>query len=301
MRASSFRYLIKNGVKNLWNNRMMTIASVGTLIACLLIVGFAVLFSVNIDSIVQYAAQQNEVVIFLSLDAPDGYETTLMEELKEIDGLGNLTFVSREEAFEKVREELGEKGSLLDGMENDHYLPDSIRAKLTAPEKVDSILAAVNRMDYVDEAQAPTDLAKTLVNVRKIVNTVGGAMIAALVIVSLVIIINTIRASVFSRRKEINIMKYVGATNAFIRIPFIVEGVLLGLFAAIVAFLAVWGGYTVFINAVAGNSSSWLASVIDHLVPFRDLAGQLAGYFLLSGVLTGGLGSVLSMRGHLKV
>lgn len=301
MRASSFRYLVKSGVKNLWNNRMMTIASVGTLIACLLIVGFAVLFSINVDSIVEYMGQQNEIVVFMELDTPEEYMSVMKDDLAEMDGLGTITYISRQQAFEDYKAKLGDKADILDGMEDNHYLPASFRAKILDPEKVDILMTSIRRMDYVNEVQAPTDLAKTLVSVRKMVNTLGGAVIAALVAVSLVIITNTIRASVFNRRKEINIMKYVGATNSFIRIPFLVEGVLLGVIAAVVAYLAIWGGYTVFLNAMSTESSSWLSSITQHVVPFRQVSGKLMLWFLVAGILTGGLGSTLSMRGHLKV
>lgn len=301
MRASSFRYLIKTGVKNLWNNRMMTIASVGTLIACLLIVGFAVLFSINVDSIVEYMGQQNEIVVFMELDTPEEYMSVMKDDLAEMDGLGTITYISRQQAFEDYKAKLGDKADILDGMEDNHYLPASFRAKILDPEKVDILMTSIRRMDYVNEVQAPTDLAKTLVSVRKMVNTLGGAVIAALVAVSLVIITNTIRASVFNRRKEINIMKYVGATNSFIRIPFLVEGVLLGVIAAVVAYLAIWGGYTVFLNAMSTESSSWLSSITQHVVPFRQVSGKLMLWFLVAGILTGGLGSTFSMRGHLKV
>lgn len=301
MRASSFRYLVKTGVKNLWNNRMMTIASVGTLIACLLIVGFAVLFSINVDSIVEYMGQQNEIVVFMELDTPEEYMSVMKDDLAEMDGLGTITYISRQQAFEDYKAKLGDKADILDGMEDNHYLPASFRAKILDPEKVDILMTSIRRMDYVNEVQAPTDLAKTLVSVRKMVNTLGGAVIAALVAVSLVIITNTIRASVFNRRKEINIMKYVGATNSFIRIPFLVEGVLLGVIAALVAYLAIWGGYTVFLNAMSTESSSWLSSITQHVVPFRQVSGKLMLWFLVAGILTGGLGSTFSMRGHLKV
>ena len=301
MRASSFRYLVKSGVKNLWNNRMMTIASLGTLIACLLIVGFAVLFSINVDNIVEYMGQQNEIVVFMELDTPEEYMSVMKDDLAEMDGLGTITYISRQQAFEDYKAKLGDKADILDGMEDDHYLPASFRAKILDPEKVDILMTSIRRMDYVNEVQAPTDLAKTLVSVRRMVNTLGGAVIAALVAVSLVIITNTIRASVFNRRKEINIMKYVGATNSFIRIPFLVEGVLLGVIAAVIAYLAIWGGYTVFLNAMSTESSSWLSSITQHVMPFRQVSGKLMLWFLVAGILTGGLGSTFSMRGHLKV
>ena len=301
MRASSFRYLVKNGIKNLWNNRMMTVASVGTLIACLLIVGFAVLFSINVDNIVKFVGEQNEIVVFVDLDAPEGYSDTLQSQLSQMEGLGDITYVSKDQAMDDVINKYldGDVG-LMDGVEND-FLPESFRAKILDTEHLDTILSQIESMDHILKVDAPTDLSNTLMHMRKMVNTFGGAIILALVIVSLVIITNTIRASVFARRKEINIMKYVGANNAFIRIPFIVEGITLGLIAALAAFGIIWGGYNIFLNAITSESNTWLASISQNLVPFKHISYQILGYFLISGIVGGGFGSAMSMRGHLKV
>ena len=301
MRASSFRYLVKNGIKNLWNNRMMTVASIGTLIACLLIVGFAVLFSINVDNIVKFVGEQNEIVVFVDLDAPEGYSDTLQSQLSQMEGLGDITYVSKDQAMDDVINKYldGDVG-LMDGVEND-FLPESFRAKILDPEHLDTILSQIESMDHILKVDAPTDLSNTLMHMRKMVNTFGGAIILALVIVSLVIITNTIRASVFARRKEINIMKYVGANNAFIRSPFIVEGITLGLIAALAAFGIIWGGYNIFLNAITSESNTWLASISQNLVPFKHISYQILGYFLISGIVVGGFGSAMSMRGHLKV
>ena len=301
MRTSSFRYLMKNGIKNLWNNRMMTIASIGTLIACLLIVGLAVLFSINVDNIVKFVGEQNEIVVFIDLEAPQDYNPILRARLSQIEGLGDITFVSRDQAMDDVINKYldGDVG-LMEGLEND-FLPESFRAKILDPERLDTILSQIKNMDHILKVDAPTDLSNTLMQMRKMVNTLGGGIIAALIVVSLVIITNTIRASVFARRKEINIMKYVGATNTFIRIPFVVEGIALGLIAALVAFGIVWGGYNIFLNGITSESNTWLASVSQNLVPFKDISYQLLGYFLISGIVVGGFGSAMSMRGHLKV
>ncbi len=301
MRASSFRYLVKSGIRNLWSNRMMSIASVGTLMACLLIVGVASLISINMDNIVKFVGEQNEIVVFLELDVPVGENVSIRGKLNQIDGLGDIEYVSKEQAMDDVINKYldGDVG-LMEGMEND-FLPESFRAKILKPEKLDEILAEIKKFDHVLKVDAPTDLSNTLLRVRTMVNTFGGAIIIALIIVSLVIVTNTIRASVFSRRKEINIMKYVGANNLFIRIPFVVEGVALGLFAALAAFFIIWGGYNIFLNAVSSDLNTWLSSISNNLVPFGKISYKILGYFLISGITVGGFGSAMSMRGHLKV
>ena len=301
MRASSMRYLVKNGFKNLWNNRMMTVASVGTLIACLLIVGIAVLFSLNVDNMVEYVGEQNELVIFMEAGTTENQLSETRNQLSKISGLGDVTYVSSEEAMQSIVDKyLDGDAGLLEGMDND-FMPASFRCRITDPEIVSEITDTLQALPYVQEVEAPTEITETLVRLRKMINVFGGAIIVALVIVSLVIITNTIRASVFTRRREINIMKYVGATNSFIRIPFIVEGMVLGLLSACIAFGLVWAGYNVFLDIIRMESTSLMAGVVNQVMPFSELATQVLGCFLLSGISVGCIGSVFSMRGYLKV
>lgn len=301
MRASSMRYLVKNGFKNLWNNRMMTVASVGTLIACLLIVGIAVLFSLNVDNMVEYVGEQNELVIFMEVGTTENQLSETRSQLSKISGLGDITYVSSEEAMQSIVDKyLDGDAGLLEGMD-DGFMPASFRCRITDPEIVSEITDTLQALPYVQEVEAPTEITETLVRLRKMINVFGGAIIVALVIVSLVIITNTIRASVFTRRREINIMKYVGATNSFIRIPFIVEGMVLGLLSACIAFGLVWAGYNVFLDIIRMESTSLMAGVVNQVMPFSELATQVLGCFLLSGISVGCIGSVFSMRGYLKV
>ena len=301
MRASSMRYLMRNGFKNLWNNRLMTIASVGTLVACLLIVGVAVLFSLNVDNMVEYVGEQNELVVFMETDTSDEDLKTMETALSKTEGLGDVTYVSSSEAMQSIVDKyLDGDAGLLEGMD-DGFMPASFRCRITDPELARELTAEIKAMDHVSNVEAPTEITESLVKMRKMINIFGGAIIAALVIVSLVIITNTIRASVFTRRREINIMKYVGATNSFIRIPFVVEGIMLGLLSALIAFGIVWGGYNFFLDIIRMESTSLMASVLIQVMPFSELATRVLAYFLLSGVSVGCIGSVFSMRGYLKV
>lgn len=301
MRASSMRYLVKNGFKNLWNNRMMTVASVGTLVACLLIVGIAVLFSLNVDNMVEYVGEQNELVVFMEVGTTEEQLSETQSQLKRLNGLGDVTYVSSEEAMQSIVDKyLDGDAGLLEGMD-DTFMPASFRCRITDPESAAELQKTLESMDHVQTVEAPTEITETLVRLRKMINIFGGAIIIALVVVSLVIITNTIRASVFTRRREISIMKYVGATNSFIRIPFVVEGVVLGLLSACIAFGLVWVGYNVFLDVIRLESTSLMAGVISQVMPFSELSTQVLGCFLLSGISVGCIGSVFSMRGYLKV
>ena len=161
----------------------------------------------------------------------------------------------------------------------------------------------IQSLEEVYSIQASTQVASTMTTLRQVINVVGWAIVAALVVVSLVIITNTIRASIYSRRKEINIMKYVGATNAFIRLPFIVEGICLGILSA--AHLLRAGQRRVLLSAFRAGSTSisdgWVQQLFGQMIPYGDIAWGLALFFLAASVLLGVLGSLISIRKHIKV
>ncbi|MGI5958614.1 MAG: permease-like cell division protein FtsX [Massiliimalia sp.] len=329
MKANSFSYLSKQGVKNLWLNRMMTLASVGVLTACLLIVGFAIVLTENIDSMVHYVESQNEFVAFMpteeqyieqqvangeepmvaTADTPEGetpaWQTFVEQVRAEIEALPNVsgvTYISKEEGLESMKEQMGDYAALFDDLENDNPLNDTFTIKVKDLTKLEETCLQVQEIDGIQSVNAANDVADTLTFIRKIVNTAGGAIILALVIVSLVIIVNTIRATIFTRRKEINIMKYVGATNSFIRLPFIVEGIILGLIAAGIAYLIIWGGYSYLVQSFEqGMVPSFIGAAFKHIIPFSDIAVNLALFFGISSVGIGVVGSMISIRSHIKV
>ena len=301
MKGGSAKYLIKEGFRNLWTNRLMTFASVGVLTACLLLVGFAVLFSENVSSIVGYVEEQNELVAFLKKDNTEEENLALQKQIAAMEDVDEVVYVTKEEAWDIQKEKLGDAASLLEeNGDNPYYAYFTIREKDL--EKIDITTAAIEKLDGIEKVNSSNGFAKSIVQIRKMVNIFGGAVIAALVLVSLVIIANTIRSVVFSRRKEINIMKYVGATNGFIRVPFLVEGVILGVIAAAVSFLLIWGGYSLLYDALTGDMmASFVANALKSMLPFREVALQVGLLFLGAGVLTGTLGSLISVRNHLKV
>ncbi len=330
MKGNSFKYLLKQGVKSLWSNRMMTLASVGVLTACLLIVGFAVLLTENINNMVKYMEDQNEVVAFmyteadyhdkmeaegqtpftLSSETPEGETSWWSEFIEETqqkietvdDNIQEVTFVSKEEGLQQQKEQWGEKGSLLDDYQGEENpLPDSFVVKIKDLSRLSQTKSSLEQIEGIESVRAADSVANTLTDIKRLVNIVGWSIVAALVIVSLVIITNTIRATIFSRRKELNIMKYVGATNSFIRLPFIVEGICLGLISAVIAYLCIWLGYSYVLGTFLDQASSWLQSAFASIIPFQNVALDLGAFFLISSVAIGVLGSIVSIRNHIRV
>jgi len=291
MKLSSMRYLLREGFRNIWQNRFMALASIGVLVACLLLTGGAFLVFKNIDNAFDWVYGQNVVVVFAD-DTVTEQDLQVMEDgLNGITNVQSVEFMSKDDLLQKYVDSIPEATfSDLEGENNP--LLDSFVVTFVDLEKFDSTITQIEKLDHIDDISYNGDIAKTLSDVREIVMIIGGWIIAILLIVSLFIIINTIKLTVYNRRLEIYIMKSVGATNAFIRIPFIVEGVVLGLIAAGLSYGALFYIYTK------------LAEIIDlgmtPLVPFSDVWFVLLIGFLAAGAATGIIGSTVSMGKYLK-
>lgn len=301
MKGSSFKYLLKEGVRNLWTNRVMALTSIGILTTCLLLVGAAYAVTLNVNSMVRFVESQNEMSVFLFRETAEEDIPSIRSEIENIPNVAEATFISKEEGLQKTMEDFGDDAYLLEDIQDRNPVPDMFVVKVADIARTAETKAAIEQIGGVEQVNAATGMATTLTNVRDIVATLGSTIILALGIISLVIIANTIRATIFTRRKEINIMKFVGATNSFIRIPFLVEGFMLGLISALISYLVIWGAYTYLISAITGDSSSFLQSAFASLIPFRELAGQMAVFFGVTGTVLGTFGSAISIRNHVKV
>lgn len=302
MRGSSFGYLLKEGARSVFKNRLMSFASIGVLTCCLILIGSAFLLSLNITNVVGYAESQNEVVVFLEDDLDDSDVSSIKDELNSNSNIIDVRFVSKDDALEETKGELGEASELLEGIEgSENPLPDSYVIKIENIDMLGKTVSEVEKIDGVLQVNAPEDVAKTLVQIRHITIGAGIAIIAVLGVVSVMIIANTIKISVYSRRKEINIMKFVGATDRFIKLPFIIEGILIGLIASIISYLALWGGYSYLVYWVSENPNSLFAFAQNTLINFNEIALYIGATFVAAGTLIGGFGSMIFARKHLRV
>lgn len=301
MRGDSFSYLLKQGIIGLWLNRVMSLASIAILTACLVILGGAGLLSINLHDVFQAVESQNEIVVFVSDNATESEIETLGNTLKSIEGVVNVSYVTKAEALEEQKQYMGNEGYLLDGLEDDNPLPASYRVSLADITQMEDIQTQIVRLGNVDSVSAPTNLAETLTGIERTLLILGTIIIGILVVASLVVIGNTIKLTVFSRRQEINIMKYVGATNAFIRFPFLVEGVMIGLVSAIVAFTILMSVYSSITKMLLNSSVAWMSTISQSLSSFSDIWYWLLSAFIISGVFIGTVGSATAMKKHLQV
>ena len=301
MTLGSMRYLIGEGARNIHANRQMTAASIGVLVACMLLIGAAVLFSLNADAVMGYIESQNDVVVFVKDSASDADARGLGKTLEAIDNVASVRYISKEEALEGQMERMGNSAYLMDALREDNPLPATYYVKLKNLELLRDTVAKLQEEPLVMEVNSPTDMASTLVGIKKAVNFGGMAIVAILGAVSILIVSNTIKLTIFSRRKQISIMKYVGATDTFIRLPFLVEGVLIGLCSALLAFALLWVGYYYLLDWLGGGTSSWLQLAYQHLVQFEDVAWRMLGGFCGAGAAFGMAGALFFVGRYLKV
>ncbi len=302
MNISSMKYLSMQGLHNLARNRLMSLAGIAVLSACLMLTGIAWLFTVNVNSLVDYMGNQNETVVYLDPETGDDAAQAAEKAILKIEGVKSATYVSKEDALDTYRGYMEEGyADALDEFENDNPLKANYRVVISDLDRMETIKDELEKIPGVVKVSAPIGMTHVFVNVQQVVVLVGYILVAVLAVVSLVVISNTIRLSVYSRRREINIMKYVGATDAFIRWPFFVEGVGVGLIASLIASVVVLSGYYALTLASQDLTGFWRTLLGASMVPFAQVWYWLLGGFVCGGVVIGGLGSVTSVRKHLNV
>ena len=301
MKLSGVRYLTRQGFDNVWKNRMMAFASFCVLLVSLLLVGLSILFYININSIIGGIENKNEVIVFLdeNITPAQTMETEVL--LKQIDNIDEVRFYSKDDAFEDMKKRMSEDEELFDSLGDDNPLVDSFRIKIKDISLTSETVTLINELDHIYSIRAPYDFVNILTEMKKIITLVASAIIIALAIVSMVIISNTTKASVFARRNEISIMKYVGATNTFIRIPFFVEGMITGMAAGIAATVITWLGYDAVVDLLTNEVNILNIIGMGSIVSFSDIVLKVALSYILAGAFVGALGSVLSTRKHLNV
>lgn len=301
MKLSSIRYLNKQGLENIWKNRMMAFASFCVLLVSILLVGIAVLLFMNLNSIIGGIEDKNEVIVFLDPEITMEQTETVQSKLEQIDNIDDISFYSKEEAFNSMKESMEGYADVFDSLGSDNPLPDSFRIKIRDITLTEETVAVINQLDNIFSVRAPYDFVNVLSELRKIISWVSVAVVIALAIVSMVIISNTTKASVFARRNEISIMKYVGATDTFIRIPFFVEGMVTGFAAGIAATIITWIGYDALVDLLTKEVNILSVIGVGSIIPFNAVAIKVAVIYILAGGLVGALGSVISTRKHLDV
>lgn len=293
----SIKYLIKEGFRSLWTNRMMSFASIAVLMSCLILIGSAAMMFVNIESVLNKIEGQNVIMVFAEEGTTAEELTTIQDEIKNSGNVDSCTFVPKEEAWEAQLATMTEaQQELFRDSSKPIPLPDGYKVTVKEMDSFDKTVTKLKSIEKVETIRENKDLAEKLVTIRHGVTIVAAAIIAILFAVSLFIISNTIKLTMYARRLEINIMKSVGATDSFVKIPFVVEGIVLGILSGTISLLLVFGVYQFAIS----QFKDLLATFTMEAVGFGKFALPMLGAFVLVGILSGTFGSLISMRKYLR-
>ena len=298
MKYNVISYFLTEGFRNVFKNKKSTFSCLGVMCATMLIFGLLFTIGENINSWVKNLEQEQGMQVFMDYDASEEEIRNLNEDLSKIEGVNSVTFVSKEEAYNSMKEKFGKNENALRGFTADAFSVSYI-ITLTDLSMNDQVYNAINNLDTVREIQNKRDTIQTLSKVGNTIQIVTFVMFAILILISLFIISNTIKLTVHARRKEISIMKYVGATNGFIRTPFMIEGIIIGIISGVLSILIVGGGYN-YIATHLANSETWQKLSLN-LLSFGDMFGQIVIVYMILGVGIGIIGSSISMRKYLDV
>lgn len=295
MKLSSLSYAFRDALRSLWRNKFMTLASIATVAISLLILGTAWLLVINSNYLAAVMESELEINAYLKDDVPREEAEGMKEVFASISGVAEVVFVPREEGLKMLEDKFGESTNLLEALGDKNPLPDVYRIKALEAASVPEIANAAAGLDRVEKVRYGQGMVEKLLALTHWLRTAGLVVIVAIALAAIFLIATTIRLTVFARRREIGIMKLVGATNWYIRWPFFLEGMMIGLTGALIA--------VGLINIFYGELTKNLALTVSFLPVMRDTSTlySIYRYLLIMGTGLGALGSAISLRRFLKV
>ena len=299
MKYNILGYLIGEGFSNTFKNKKSTGASLMIMCATMIIFGIFLILGENINHFVSEVESAQGIQVFINNDANQNQIDEIGDKIRRIDGVSTVEYKSKDDALNQMKEKFGDKQDLLSGYEENNIFPASYVVTLTDLNKSKTIQNQILTFENIKKITSKDETVSTLINLANGIKIVTGVILILLVIISIFIIANTIKLTVHARRKEISIMKYVGATNGFIRWPFIVEGMIIGVVASAISIALVGGVYNVLAQKLV--DSQFMQVINMSLVSFTEMFNSIIFVYMLLGIGIGALGSVISMRKYLKV
>lgn len=297
VKLRTFRQLAKEGVLGIWKNRLMSLASIGTIVLCLIILGVSYSIAANVDYVLSQIESNIGITAYIDKDLSEEEIGVLKTQLEAIPNVAAVTYISKDDALSSFTEDPG-IANIMKQFKQDNPLPASFEITMNSLEDQESIIADLEQYDEFEVSyfQAETPM---LIQLNESIRLVSIIIILSLIIVGIMLMANTIKLTVYIRRKEINIMKYIGATDWFIRAPFIIEGITIGLIGGIIPIFVLWATYQWLLEAVNSSFGPMIESM-----KLQETAVILADFIpmsLIIGVGIGTIGSVIAIRKHLQV
>ncbi|WP_227937287.1 permease-like cell division protein FtsX [Alkalihalobacillus deserti] len=287
----------REGTRNLGRNGWMTFASISAVAVMLFVVGVFLLLIMNVNHVASGIEDDVEIKVYIELTTTEEQEAELLTEIEKIPNVETITYVDKEEGLNQLIDSLDESGQVFESIREENPLNNSYVVRATTPQLTDQIASKIESLDFVERVNYGRDYVERLFKVTDFIRTVGLILVVGMMFTAMFLIANTIKLTIVARKREIQIMKLVGATNSFIRWPFFIEGILLGVLGALIPIFIIGFGYSYFFT----NWGSQIEIMLFSLVPVFPYMWQIAGLLIVIGAFIGVWGSMMSVRKFLKV
>ncbi|MBC7766241.1 MAG: ABC transporter permease [Hyphomonadaceae bacterium] len=297
MEIRTVKFLVKEGFVGAWTNRLMSIASISAVTACLMILGLFFLLSINVNAFAKQLSHDWVMLAYIDEKVPEDKIPDIENKIKQVPEVQSATYQSKAQALVNLKKQLGNEGYILDDFEKDNPLRAMFIIHLNDLTQAEQAVANLSKIEGVAKVKRDDNVAKKIMDFSKIIYWSSLIVMIILALMAVLIISNTIKLTVSARSTEINIMKYVGATDRFVRMPFIIEGMFIGFIGGLLALIIVNYGYFSFVNYVVRNHLNNMFAVKSSMEVFSTLSL----IFMVFGVTIGTIGSFISVRKYLKV
>ena len=301
MNFSTKEYFVRETYKSIRRNGFMSIASISTVAVSLMVLGIFLLMFLNTNNLAQHLEKQVQVGVYMQDDASQDELDAMKVKLEKMNGVVKVTPISKKEALERFKERLGDQQKILESLGGDNPFPNSFDVQVKSPDVIKKITNEITKMPKVETARFGQDVVEHLFHLIRVLRFSGIMIALFLGAATLFIIVNTIRLTVFARRKEVEIMKYVGATNAFIRLPFFVEGMVTGFLAGCSALVITWLLYDALVGILQDQVALLSIIGMGSIIQFSEIYIQVTLSYVIGGALIGAIGSVICTRRHINV
>ena len=298
MKLRTGKFFIREGFRSLKRNSTMSAAAITSVIAALLVIGIFFIIVINIDYAATKLESQIEMMVYLEDGLSENIIDTMETEIRSINGVKSVEFISKDTALNNLEKNWGENSYLLEGLEGDNPLPDAFLITLSDPSDASGVALSVSSISNIEKVVYGKEELANLLNATYVMRMSSVVIILILLFISIFIIANTIKLTLYARRREIGIMKYVGATDWFVRMPFIIEGIVVGMIGAVVSTVILGVGYY-YCSGLVKNQMIGFMSI--SLIPFNQIIVSMVILLIIVGVVIGAVGSLISVRKFIKV
>lgn len=298
MKLRTGKFFVRESFRSIKRNRSMSIAAISSVIASLLVIGIFFMIVLNIDYAATKLESQIEMMVYLNDGLSESIIGTMNTEIKSINGVKSVEFISKDVALKNLEKNWGENSYLLEGLDGDNPLPDAFLITLADPAQASSVAMSVSSISNIEKVVYGKEELEKLLKTTYVLRMSSFVIISILLFISVFIIANTIKLTLYARKREIGIMKYVGATDWFVRMPFIIEGIIVGMIGAVTASIILGAGYYYCADLVKNQMIGFMSIA---LMPFNKIVMSMTMLLFIVGVLIGAAGSFISVRKFIKV